>query len=123
MVGCSVVLKGQTGFFCVFILGVTPLATCVCFYNGMDALLLQNASTLSVKLSHTKKYSGWVCFTILASITTINGRHAKIEFLTIWSSLKVTHMYAFKGTQLSDIKHVYSVAIPYVSLAIGMVLH
>jgi hypothetical protein len=34
----------------------------------------------------------------------------------------VTHMYAFKGTQPSDIEHVYSFAIPYASLAIGVVL-
>jgi hypothetical protein len=62
-------------------------------------------------------------FTILACITAINRQHAKIEFLTIWSSLKVTHMFVFKDTQPSDIKNIYSLAIPYASLAIGVVLH
>jgi hypothetical protein len=62
-------------------------------------------------------------FTILACITAINRQHAKIEFLTIWGSLKVTHMFDFKDTQPSDIKNIYSLAIPYASLAIGVVLH
>jgi hypothetical protein len=62
-------------------------------------------------------------FTILACITTINRRGAKIEFLTIWSSLTVTHMFLFKGIQPSDIKNIYVLDIPYASLAIGVVLH
>lgn len=62
-------------------------------------------------------------FIIFTIITTINRRRAKIDFLTIWSSLKVTRKYGFKGTQPSYIKHMYSLAITCASVAIGVFFH
>ena len=63
MVGCSVVLKGQTIFVCVCVFLVSHHSQFVYAYTMVwMLLLLQNASTLSVELSHTKKYSGWLCF-------------------------------------------------------------
>jgi hypothetical protein len=92
----------------------------------MDDVLLQDAFVLSVKSYLTKKYSGWLCFYHFGLHYNNQQLRAKIEFLTIWSSLKVTHMFVFKGTQPSDINHIYLLAMSAIScasLAIGVVLH